>query len=1077
MNGGGDVLDAGLSEDPALGDLVEAVTERLQAGLPADVDALAGGHAGHAAALRELLPALQALAGAAPDGPAPARPGLSTLGDFRLLREVGRGGMGVVYEAEQVSLGRRVALKVLPFAAALHPRQLERFRTEAQAAARLHHTHIVPVFAVGSDQGVHYYAMQFIDGQNLAAAVAGLRGGAGAPAPPDASTAEAGAGRTAGSGATSLLGDAGGRRGPAYYRTVARIGVQAAEALEHAHQMGVVHRDVKPANLMLDARGHLWVTDFGLVRCAGDAGLTGTGELPGTLRYMSPEQASGRRGAVDHRTDVYSLGATLYELLTLEPLCPGEGRGEVLQRVTAGEPRPPRRVDRALPAELETIVLKAAARDPDDRYATAQELADDLRRFLEDKPIRARKPAAAVRLRRWAYRRRGVLAAAALSGVAALAAGLVTAARDRDRAEAQRREARLAVDTMYTEVAEHWLARQPHLEPMQRDFLRKALDIYETFASESGGDPAARLEAARAARCVGDIRHRLGNPGGADAAYGGALARLRPPAETGDAGAREELAVCLAHRGNLLRDVGKAAQAEAACREARDLFAALPATALVREGVAGTENNLGLALHAQDRFAEAEAALRSAVAAWQRLAADEPGQPVFRYDLAAGYNNLACLLRDTGRPDDACTTHELAREIFAKLAADSPETPVYRQALATTDHNLGRASAALGRPREADAAFRAALAPRARLAAEFPQVVVYSQELAATHYQRALLLTAAGRYPEAERAHREAFALRARLASPAPAAPAHRRELAASHHGFGAVLAATGRLPAAEQAYREALALRGALAAEFPARPAFRQELAASRRGLGGVLAAAGRPGPSEEEYRQAAAALEGVTGPVADEERAALAHELGQLLDRTGRREEAEAAYRRCVEAAGAPAALRAAALADLGGLLAAGGRAAEGEKCLRRALALWRKLAAAEPPVAAYAAELAWLLATCPAPALRDPSDAMRWARRATQAAPDDGAAWGRLGAACYRAGDYPAARAALAKAAGLRAGGDCVDCLFLAMAHARLGNAGEARDWYRKASSRLGQAPDRELQGLRAEAAEVVGPAAGP
>jgi serine/threonine protein kinase/Flp pilus assembly protein TadD len=412
----------GTSSDAAFAELVEELTALFQGGREFDVEAYLREHAEHAGRLRDLLPALQMLgelcesaAGAAASpGPLPEVCPAGTLGDFRVVREVGRGGMGIVYEAVQVSLGRRVALKVLPFASTLDVKQLQRFKNEAQAAAGLHHTHIVPVFATGCERGVHYYAMQFIDGQTVAALIAGLRAGPAAqplspadvPTGPDLPTLPVAAASTQ----PSL-------RGQAFFRTAATLGVQAAEALEHAHQLGVIHRDIKPANLLVDGRGHLWVTDFGLAHCQSQAGLTQTGDLVGTLRYMSPEQALASR-VVDQRTDVYSLGATLYELLTLAPAFAGSDRQELLRRIAFDEPWPPRRQNKAIPAELETIVLKAMEKNPAERYGTAQALADDLERWLKDEPIRARRPSVVQRLRRWSRRHRPM--------VAGLAAGLLT---------------------------------------------------------------------------------------------------------------------------------------------------------------------------------------------------------------------------------------------------------------------------------------------------------------------------------------------------------------------------------------------------------------------------------------------------------------------------------------------------------------------------------------------------------------------------------------------------------------------------------------------------------------------------
>jgi tetratricopeptide (TPR) repeat protein len=344
--------------------------------------------------------------------------------------------MGIVYEAEQISLGRRVALKVLPMAATMDARRLQRFQNEARAAAQLHHTNIVPVFAVGAERGVHYYAMQYIDGHSLAELIAGLRAGLGQPVPPSAAaTVDAADGEALTEFSVSTTNSARASistLGPAsdagYFRRVAELGVQAAEALDYAHQAGIVHRDIKPANLLLDDQRRLWITDFGLAQVQGDVRMTATGELVGTLRYMSPEQALAKRVVVDHRTDVYSLGATLYELLTLEPVFTGSDRQGVLRQIAFDEPRPPRRLNRAIPAELETVVLKSMEKAPHDRYATAQELADDLRRWLDDLPIRARRPSHVQRLRKWARRHRPLVTAATavllLAAVFAGSAGL-----------------------------------------------------------------------------------------------------------------------------------------------------------------------------------------------------------------------------------------------------------------------------------------------------------------------------------------------------------------------------------------------------------------------------------------------------------------------------------------------------------------------------------------------------------------------------------------------------------------------------------------------------------------------------
>jgi WD40 repeat protein len=436
------------------------------------------------------------------------------LGDYRIVREVGRGGMGVVYEAEQVSLGRHVALKVLPAQTLRNARQKRRFEREAKAAARLHHTNIVPVFGVGEHDGTPYYVMQFIQGLGLDEVLDELKrmrpGGVGAQAPgldtgatgsarrdvsaadvarsllsgrfetgpaapldtgtapPRAASFDAtpppptladpaptpvpppsGADQSSPSGSSvSLLGTSGAGDGRAararkstYWQGAARIGVQVAEALDYAHKQGIVHRDVKPSNLLLDTRGTVWVTDFGLAKADDQQNLTHTGDLLGTLRYMPPEAFEGK---TDHRGDVYALGLTLYELLAFRPAFGEKDRGRLVRQVTSEEAPRLGSVNPEVPRDLETVVHKAIDRDPAHRYATAGELAADLQRFLDDEPIQARRASLPERYARWARHHPDLaILGAVLTAVLVVAtlASLVAASRFREQA---RREATIA---------------------------------------------------------------------------------------------------------------------------------------------------------------------------------------------------------------------------------------------------------------------------------------------------------------------------------------------------------------------------------------------------------------------------------------------------------------------------------------------------------------------------------------------------------------------------------------------------------------------------------------------------------
>jgi serine/threonine protein kinase/Tfp pilus assembly protein PilF len=516
-------------DDFLLDDLVDRICAALQAGEEVDVEQLAAETPHMAGQIRSLYETLKAVfhldesLGVCQ----PAAPQVDTrqdqlLGDFRILRQIGRGGMGIVYEARQLSIDRLVALKILPFAALVDARALQRFRNEVTAIATLAHPHIVSVYSVGEERGVHYYAMQLVKGQSLATIVRELRsratergsltGNVLSQVVSDMADATFEPPSTSHSGETRDYESRGEPRQEAidtvagvdsrtrsaavtdrtYFQNVIRVTLQAAHALQHAHEQGIVHRDVKPGNLLLDAQGSLFVTDFGLARIESGAAVTMTGDVVGTLRYMSPEQILPNRLLVDHRTDVYSLGATLYELLTLQPMWSGHDKPEMIRRISFEEPPKPTRINPSIPADLETIVLKAISKNPAERYQTADEMADDLQAFLDHKPIVARRPTLWKHVSKWAYRQRRVLATAAAVALLCLSVGLVLTwnawhreASERSRAQDNYRMALSTLDDLVNHAAEY--ERMIDLEDWRRQTLEKAVTYYTRFSDQHRG--------------------------------------------------------------------------------------------------------------------------------------------------------------------------------------------------------------------------------------------------------------------------------------------------------------------------------------------------------------------------------------------------------------------------------------------------------------------------------------------------------------------------------------------------------------------------------------------------------------
>jgi serine/threonine protein kinase/Flp pilus assembly protein TadD len=776
-----------LSVESLMAVAADEFLERLDRGGQPDIEEYAGRYPQIATFIRQMFPTLQLMRAPGPDLSATdetAEQGRLSgcLGDFRIRREIGRGGMGVVYEAEQISLGRCVALKVLPFAAALDTKQLQRFKNEAHAAAQLHHTNIVPVISVGCERGVHYYAMQYIDGRPLSQVIHELRCSAGndearLPKQPSGPDGLKGDETPIGFRHSSLdILSSLGIRHSSFFRTVAQLGVQAAEALEHAHEEGVVHRDVKPANLLVDAKGKLWITDFGLARCRDNTGLTMSGDLVGTLRYMSPEQALAKRALIDHRTDLYSLGVALYELLTLAPPFDGGDRQELLRQIAFEEPRPPRRRNKPIPAELETVVLKAMEKNSAERYATAQELADDLRRFLDDKPIRARRPTLAQRAAKWCRRHKSVVWAAVLLLVVALiGSGVATLliARERDAANANYRLAQEDLDTAYqvldyyVTIAEQRLPREKELNAGDRQLLEKALVVHGRIAHRHSRDPQARLKMAQAYRRIGGIYERLGQAVQAAAAYQQALAvsvQLNSDFPNHPA-YRQNLARSYASLGGVIKNYlfdGRRAELEQAYAKAlriqKQLVQEDPANLEYQHDLGWTYFLLGMMHLLDGPLTEAEAPVRQAVEIRERLVVARPTEFKYRQELGMSLGNLGNVFTRTGRYENAQPVVRRELEVRQQLVDDFPADPEARSFLADAYMDLAELLGLTDQFQEAAALLRQAVSLRRNLATEFPSFFEYQGGLAWSSTKLGDALRRMGAQDEATAAYQEALA-------------------------------------------------------------------------------------------------------------------------------------------------------------------------------------------------------------------------------------------------------------------------------------------------------------------------------
>jgi tetratricopeptide (TPR) repeat protein len=688
---------------------------------------------------------------------------------YELLGEIGRGGMGVVYKARHRQLNRLVALKVIGAGGHADAGQRVRFRTEAEAAARLQHPHVVQIHEVGEHNGLPYLCLEFLDGGNLAHKLTGT------PLP---------AGQAAG-----------------LVQTLAR-------AVHYAHCRGVVHRDLKPANVLLAVDGTPKIADFGLAKILDDsAGLTASGAILGTPSYMAPEQASCARPGrvagerVGPAADVYALGAILYELLTGRPPFKAATPLETVLQVVADEPVPPRLLQPGTPRDLETVCLKCLAKEPLRRYATAEALAEDLGRFQRDEPITARPAGSLERLGRWC-RRNPRVAVLVMALAVVLAAGstavtalwllaenrretaeqnLARAGRQQKRAEAHLQNARAAVDRL-TRVADEWLRHVPHMDKLRRALLLEALKMDQQFLEEDSDDPEVRRETALTHARVGTIHDTLGDWKEAEKHYRQAVEGLRNLAEEypDEPGHRLDLAAYLGNLGSLLTGT-QPRRAEAALGEARDLL--------------------------------------------QALATHFPRLPEYRHTLAQVHYNSGILFQSTRRSEEAETAYRRALHLQEELVKSDPHNPQYQDRLAGTCYSLALQAMWRGELSAAQTYSERAMRHELQAVAVDPSNKFYRNPLAMQYQLAAAILKRQKKHRQAEATYQKARAVVERLAADHPAMPAHPSRLGAVLNDLAIVQLMQNKLADARGSIEQAITHQTTATRMNPKNPDYRQYL------------------------------------------------------------------------------------------------------------------------------------------------------------------------------------------------------------------------------------------------------------
>ena len=851
MNEPNDLPDHGNPASTHLEELLFECLERMETEGEAGLDALCAQHPAHASELRARMHTLRAagLVETAGGTAAPAFP--ERLGDFRLLEHLGGGGMGVVYLARQESLGRDVALKLIRPEQLFFPGARDRFRREVETVARLNHPGIVPIYTVGEERGIPYFAMERIAGGSLADVIEHLQNEPAANLT-GADFDRALAAHTHDARPTAPTAIFAGR----WQQACVRIVREAAEALEYVHRRGVLHRDLKPSNVMLTRGGRVMLVDFGLSSAEGGERLTKTGSQVGSLAYMPPEQVRGDTTAIDARSDVYSLGVTLYELLTLRMPFADPQPSELRRQIAAGRPPAPRTCNAAIDRDIETVCLHAMASDPRHRYASAADFAQDLTNALEHRPIVARRASAFEQAVRWT-RRQPALAAALLLALALvtalptalylqqreanaaiqakneeieatnrnLAAALANAKAQHERAEQNLGVAMESVDSMLSRVGAQDLEQVPQLERVRAKLLESALALNEKLATGQGDErPEARARLAETRRRTGDIYHWLGRFDDAAHMHLQAIADQRALLAQHDRPAdRAGLASTLDALARTQRALGQREASAESSREAIGLLGALPT-----DGAAG-ESHLELRSHALHfrattlfllgQIEPALAAHREAIDAARQLFARAPTPD--REAMVAGYlGAMGSSLLEHGQNEASAAALREACAIYERVLPHVESAKSYQENFGDACTNLGVLHQNEQDLPGAAPHFERAFAIYTQLTADFPNSPRYLDSLNSARTNLATLrMAAADTRESALQLMRDAVASQQTLVARFPKSTEYRTLLAMMVGNLGTWEHGAGDFDRGCELLGEALAQHGALLAEQPGNP------------------------------------------------------------------------------------------------------------------------------------------------------------------------------------------------------------------------------------------------------------------